>query len=370
MAEMTLAKLTAELGGRLDGDGSRIIRGAASLQAAGVDQVSFLANSRYEKHMGSTTAAAVVVAKDYAGPRSENVGLIRCEDPYFAFRQTMVMFYGFREPHFDGVDQRAAIDPTVKLAPDVRVGSFASISQGCRIGEGAVIYPGVYIGPNCHVGCDCTIYPNVTLYPGTILHDRVTIHAGSSIGHDGFGYATHKGQDGAVTHDKIPQIGWVEIGSDVEIGACCTIDRATMGATVIGSGTKFSNLIAIGHGTQMGKHCLVVAQAGIAGSVTVGDYCVFAGQCGIVGHISIGDGARIGAKAGVINDVEPGQEVLGSPALPRTEAKRAWIGAAQIPQLRQTVRNLVEQMRTLQKKLGLSGADRSSEDSSGSEGSG
>jgi UDP-3-O-[3-hydroxymyristoyl] glucosamine N-acyltransferase len=280
-----------------------------------------------------------------------------CDDPYFAFRQAMVLFYGFRRPGFEGVDSRAVIDPTARIADGVRVAAMATISAGAEIGKGTVIYPGAYVGPSCRVGEDCIIYPNVTLYDGTILHDRVTIHAGTSIGHDGFGYATHKCPDGVVRHQKIPQAGWVELEDDVEIGACCTIDRATMGATIVGAGTKFSNLIAIGHGTQMGKGCLLVAQAGIAGSVMVGDYCVFAGQCGVVGHIRIGSGARIGAKAGITNDVEPGQEMLGAPAVPISEAKRAMISSAHLPQLRSAVRRLTRDFRALRRKLGLGEQD-------------
>jgi len=361
MAEVSLSQLAEKLGGRLDwdGDGARTVKGIASLPSAGPDELSFLANSRYEKHMLDTSAAAVIVSEDYAGPRRAGTALIRCEDAYFAFRQAMVAFYGFRRPDFEGIDPRAAIDPTAKLAKDVAVGPFVTIAAGCEIGPGTAIYSGTYVGANCRIGRDCLIYPNVTLYEGTILHDRVTIHAGTSIGHDGFGYATHKGDDGVVRHEKIPQAGWVELADDVEIGACCTIDRASMGPTFIGAGTKFSNLIAIGHGTRMGKHCLMVAQAGIAGSVVVGDYCAFAGQCGVVGHISIGDGVRVGAKAGVINDIPPGQEVLGSPAVPRTDAKRALVGTSQIPKLRAAVRRLTQELRAVKRQLGMATEDDS-----------
>lgn len=353
MTRITLAKLAEKLAGRLEGDGQRLVDSTASLTTAGPEQVSFLANSHYERHMAGTSAGAVIVSEDYSGPRAEATALIRCKDAYFAFREAMVLFYGFRRPDFEGVDSRASVHPTARLDETAAIGPFAVVSAGCRIGPNTAIYPGAYIGAGCRVGRDCVIYPNVTLYDGTILHDRVTIHASSSIGHDGFGYATHADANGAAAHHKIPQAGWVEIGDDVEIGACCTIDRATMGATIIGAGTKFSNLIAIGHGTKLGKHCLMVAQAGIAGSVMVGDYCVFAGQCGVVGHITIGDGAKIGAKSGVIKDIPPGLEVLGSPAVARTDAKRAVIGAAQVPRLRDAVRKLAHDIRAIKLKLGI-----------------
>lgn len=353
MAEITLAELAEMLGGELIGDGSRLVRGMASIESAGADQVTFLANKRYEKHIASCGAGGVIVSADYDGPCPQTCGMIRCKDAYFAYRQAMVHFCGFRKPHFDGVSPQADIDATAEIADSVNIAAFVTIAAGASVGKGTVIYPGVYVGPHCRIGEDCTIYPNVTLYDGMILHNRVTIHASSSIGHDGFGYATHADNDGVVRHEKIPQAGWVELEDDVEIGACCTIDRATMGATIIGAGTKFSNLVAIGHGTQMGKHCLMVAQAGIAGSVMVGNYCVFAGQAGVVGHISIGDGVRVGAQSGVTNDLPAGQEVLSSPALPLAQARRAMMSFSQLPQLRSAVKRLTREVQHMRKQLGI-----------------
>ncbi len=342
--EMTLSKLACLIGGEIAGDGDRKVVGVAPLKDAGENDVSFLANAKYLKHMSETRAAAVIVAEDYEGP---GPALIRCKDPYFAFRQAMVEFYGFRRPDFQGVDSRANIHPDAEVSDDASVAPFVTISDGCKISSGAVIYPGAYIGANCRIGTDCVIHPNVTLYDGTVLHDRVIIHAGTSVGQDGFGYATHAGDDGVTKHYKIPQIGWVEIEDDVEIGACCAIDRATMGPTIIGSGTKISNLVAVGHGTRLGEHCLLVAQAGIAGSTMVGNYCVFAGQSGVVGHIRIGDGVRVGAKAGVTKDVKPGQEVLGSPAMPLGQARRALLSLSQLPQLREAFRRLNKDVAAL-----------------------
>jgi UDP-3-O-[3-hydroxymyristoyl] glucosamine N-acyltransferase len=214
-----------------------------------------------------------------------------------------------------------------------------------------VIYPGAFVGRDCRIGQDCTIYPNAVLYDRTILGDRVTVHACSSIGTDGFGYATHAREDGVVVHDKIPQAGWVELEDDVEIGSCCAIERATMGPTIIGSGTKFADLVAIGHGTKMGKHCLMVSQAGIAGSTIVGDYCSFAGQSGVVGHIRIGDNVRIGAQAGVTNDIESGIEVLGSPAVPLTEAKRVMISSMHTPEMRKDIKRLERELAEMRRRL-------------------
>lgn len=352
MAEMTLAELAKTLDATLDGDGTKIVSGINTLEAATASEVAFLANAKYEKHMESTGAGAVIVAGDYDGPGQN---LLRCRDPYFSFRQAMVAFYGFRKHPFSGIDSRAAIDPSARLGTGVSVAPFVTIAPGCEIGEGTVIYPGCFVGPLTRIGKNCILYPNVTLYDGTVLHNRVTIHAGTSIGHDGFGYATHKGDDGVFRHEKIPQVGFVEIEDDVEIGACCAIDRASMGATIVGAGTKFSNLVAIGHGTRLGKHCLLVAQAGIAGSVIVGNYCVFAGQAGIVGHIRIGDGAKIGAQCGVTNDIPAGQETWGTPAMPLAQARRSFATVQHLPEIRSAVRKLVREVQAIKRQLGQKG---------------
>jgi UDP-3-O-[3-hydroxymyristoyl] glucosamine N-acyltransferase len=346
--EMTLFDLAKALGGSLTGDGAVVVRGLASLETAGPAEVSFLTNQRYEKHMETTAAAAVIVAEDYAGPGK---GLIRCKDPYFAYRQAMVEFYGFRQAPFAGIDGRSAIDPSAQLGTGVRVGPFVTVCRDCRIGDGTVLYPGVFVGPGSTLGNGCTLYSNVSIYDGSRIGDRVTIHANTSIGQDGFGYATHQGR-----HEKIPQAGCVIIEDDCEIGAGCTIDRATMGATIIGAGTKMSNLVAIGHGTQMGKGCLMVAQSGIAGSTMVGNYCVFAGQAGVVGHIRIGDFAKIAAQSGVTNDVPANAEVLGSPAMERSQARKAIISMTRLPRLRAEVQTLIKEVRAMKKAMGL--ADR------------
>lgn len=341
--EISLSDLAERLGCVLEGDGRTILRGAGTLNEAREDQISFLANARYERFMEQTQAAAVIVATNYQGAGKN---LLRCDDPYFAFRQAMVLLYGFRVHPFTGVDPSARVDRTARLGENVRIAAFAYVGPNAQIGDNAVLYPGVFVGPDCRIGAGCLLYPNAVLYDGSVLGDRVTIHACTVIGEDGFGYSTHAGQ-----HEKIPQAGHVEIGDDVEIGANCSIDRATLGATKIGPGTKFSNLIAIGHGTKVGSHCLFVAQAGIAGSTTIGDYCVFAGQSGASGHIQIGDRVRVGAKSGVHNDIGPDQEVLGSPALPLAKARRVYMTMNQLPELRKEMKQMAQQIQALQKQV-------------------
>jgi UDP-3-O-[3-hydroxymyristoyl] glucosamine N-acyltransferase len=340
--ETPLGRLAEKLGGQLTGDPEKAVRGANGLADAAEDEIAFLANARYERFMAASKAAAVIVAEDYDGPGDS---LIRCADPYFSFRQAMVLLYGFRRHPYERLDPTARIDPSARLGEGVAVAQFATISPGVEIGPRSVLYPGVFVGARCRIGADCVLYPNVVLYEGCLLGDRVIIHANSVVGQDGFGYATHAGR-----HEKIPQAGWVEIADDVEIGACCAIDRATVGATVIGPGTKFSNLVAIGHGARLGGGCLLVAQAGVAGSTKIGDYCALGGQAGVVGHIEIGQGVRIGAQAGVINDVPPGQGVWGSPSMPRNVARRAHALLAQLPTLRDHIRKLQAEVETLKRR--------------------
>jgi UDP-3-O-[3-hydroxymyristoyl] glucosamine N-acyltransferase len=195
------------------------------------------------------------------------------------------------------------------------------------------------------VGADCVLHPNAVVYDGCILGDRVILHAGTVIGQDGFGFATHGG-----LHHKIPQVGIVRVEDDVELGANCAVDRATLGETVIGAGTKFSDLVAIGHGTVIGQHCLLVAQVGIAGSVTLGKYCVLAGQVGVAGHIKIGDGVTMAAKSGVINDIPSGQTVLGQPAIEINKAKKNYVAFVQLAELREKVRLLESRLRQLEER--------------------
>lgn len=352
---ITLTELADRLGGELSADGGQRIEGVAPLDAASEREVSFLANPRYVQHMAGSAAAAVIVATDYDGPGDR---LLRCRDPYRAFRDAMVLFYGFREHPFAGIDETARIAPSASLAAGVCAGPNVVVCDGATIGENTVLYPGVFVAPHCRVGADCVLYPNVTLYDRTVLGDRVTVHASSSLGVDGFGYATHPDGAGVVFHDKIPPNGWVEIEDDVEIGSGCAVQRAAMGPTVVGAGSKLADLVAIGHGTRVGKHCLMVSQAGIAGSTQVGDYCSFGGQAGVVGHIRIGSAVRVGAQAGVTGDIPDRTEVFGSPAIPRDQAGKAYTLIARLPEMRSQLRKLTREVDRLSEEIHrLSGGD-------------
>lgn len=340
--EKTVKELAEHVGGQIVGDPNITVDGAATLSEAAQGDVSFLANPKYEKQLATTAASAIVVGSDVKLPGKT---LIQCRDPYYAFMQIVVLVYGYRQHERVGISQRAGVSESAKIGRDVDIHDFVSISADVEIGDNTRIYPSATIGPGTKIGRDCIIYPSVTIYDGCTIGDRVTIHSGTVIGQDGFGYATHGG-----VHHKIPQVGGVVIEDDVEIGANCAIDRGTLGDTVIGRGTKFSNLVAIGHNTYVGPYSLLVAQVGIAGSVTTGHYGVFGGQVGVVGHVKIGDNVQIGAQAGVTNDIPDGQAVAGSPAMPITQAKRSLMLLKDLPDFRKKLRELDRTIRELIKE--------------------
>ena len=329
----------------VEGDGGVSISAVATLEDAGEGQISFLSNPKYEPQLATTRASAVFVRPELKPPRP--MTLVRTADPYAAVTAAIVRLHGYREhPHW-GVSPQAFIHPTAKIGANANIAPGVHIARDVVIGDDAVIYPGVYIARRCKIGNAVTLFPNVVIYEDSVLGDRVVVHAGTVIGEDGLGYAPVNDK-----WVKIPQIGNVVIGDDVEIGANCTIDRATLGSTVIGSGTKFSNLIAIGHGTKIGDDCLFVAQVGIAGSVNVGRHVTMAGQAGVVGHITIGDNVTVGAKAGVTNSIEEGMTVLGAPAVPIQECKRQVAAMQKLPQMKKEILRLRNDVQRLLERDG------------------
>lgn len=320
----------------ITGDAALTIQSVATLEDAVPGQISFLSNPKYEKLLTTTRASAIVLKPDAAAP--PEMTLLRTADPYAAITALIVALHGYRKHRAVWSQTAPHVAPTAVIGENARVHPGAVVDENACVGKNVVLYPGAYVGPRCRLGDDVVLFPNVVLYDDTIVGNRVTIHACSVIGEDGLGYAPVGGR-----WIKIPQIGYVEIGDDVEIGANCSIDRATLGRTKIGSGSKFSNQIAIGHGSQIGEHCLFVAQVGIAGSVQVGHHVTMAGQAGIVGHVRIGDNSTIGAKAGVTNHVPDGETYLGQPATPISAQKRIIAAVARLPETRQTIRALERQ---------------------------
>ena len=337
----TVRSLSEHIKGIVTGEGALEIGGAATLSDAVEGQVSFLANMKYMDQVVSSKASVIIVSDKFDIEKYRDKTFIQVSDPYFAFMQVVVMLHGHREHPAVGISEKADIHSTCEIATDVDIHAFVSIGAGTKIGKGTKIYANCTIGSDVVIGEDCILYPSVTIYEQCQLGDRVRLHASCVIGQDGFGYATHEGR-----HNKIPQVGAVLIGNDVEMGASCTIDRGTLGNTEVGAGTKFSNSVTVGHNTKIGKGCLVVAQTGFAGSCHIGDYCVFGGQVGIVGHIKLGKGVTVGVKSCVYNDIEAGQTILGIPAINAMTSKRQLLLTAKLPEFKKKLRDLDEAVRT------------------------
>ena len=313
MPEVSLGEIVDFVGGAFSGPRDARVIGVAPLGDATERHVSFLSNPRYAPQLETTRAAAVLVAKDVDGDGR----YIRVDNPYFSMARVVARWFAERPAPY-GISPHAVISKWANLGGNVGVGPFVSIGDNVTIGANVLIYPNVTIEPNAVIGDDTIVYPQVSIYADSKIGKRCIIHSGVVIGSDGYGFAQHEGR-----HHKIPQVGSVRIEDDVEVGAGCTIDRGALGETVIGEGTKIDNLCHVGHNVKIGKHCLLVAQVGIAGSATIGDYVVIAGQSGVSGHVKIGNRVQIAGKTAVFEDIADDSKVMGIPAIPfRDFAKR------------------------------------------------
>lgn len=322
----------------------RLVKSVNTLEDASEGEISFLSNPKYAGALAETRASAVIVGEDAAVP--EGLAAIRCADPYAAMTVAIIKLHGYRKHPRWGLSERATIDPSAVIGHNPNIAGGVTIAADVTIGDNCSFYPGVYIADGVRIGNDCTLYPNVVVYDYSELGDRVTIHAGSVIGEDGLGYAPYEGR-----WLKIPQVGRAVVADDVEIGANCTIDRATLGRTEIGPGTKFGNVVVIGHGTKVGPDCMFVGQVGVAGSVTVGRHVTLAGQVGVAGHLAIGDDVRAGGQSGISGNVKPKADVLGSPAVPIGLAKRSFHVIQKLPELMKRIKDLEREVADLSEKL-------------------
>ncbi len=336
---VTVGQLAELVHGQVHGDADLCISAARPLGEAQAGDITFVESPKHAHQLPHSHASAVVVAESFP---VNGKTLIRVADPLTAF--VAIVRHLHRQPDetiVPGVDPQASVHPTAQVGSDVRIDAFASVGEGTVIGSRCRLYPGVRVGRFCRLGADVVLYTNVVLYDGTIIGDRVIVHANAVLGADGFGYRLQNGR-----HVKVPQLGHVEIGDDVEIGACTTIDRGTFQATKVGAGTKIDNLVQIGHNCAIGRHNLFVSQMGIAGSSSTGDYVVVAGQVGIVDHVHIGDRTMIGAGSGVPGDIAPDQCVLGAPARPIRDQKRILVTLDKLP-------DMYKDVRRIKQKLGL-----------------
>jgi UDP-3-O-[3-hydroxymyristoyl] glucosamine N-acyltransferase len=322
----TLGALATLIGGQLVGDPDLPIHAARPINDAGPGDITFLDGDKHLARLAECPAAAAVVGPSVA---VEGKALIRVADPLAAFVTVVTHFRGPAVEDETGISPQAAIHPSATVGPGARIAPFAVVGANAVVGARCRLAAGSVVGRNCRLGDDVTLHPHVVLYDETRLGDRVTIHANSVIGGDGFGYRVQNGG-----HVKVPQLGTVEVGDDVEIGACTTIDRGTFGPTRIGAGTKIDNLVMIAHNCQVGRHNILVSQVGMAGSSSTGDHVVIAGQVGIVDHVHIGDRSVIGGQAAVTKDVAPGSRMLGSPATPERDQKRILMSLLHLPEFR------------------------------------
>ncbi|MFO1489130.1 MAG: UDP-3-O-(3-hydroxymyristoyl)glucosamine N-acyltransferase [Verrucomicrobiota bacterium] len=337
----TAARLGEQLRGEVIGDGSVSITGIAPAEQARPGDLTFAENENYLR-LAEQSAASAVLVPESLGSSAKTV--IRVKNPRLAVARLLPLFFP-PEQTVPGVHPTAVIDPSAQIHPTAQIGEHCVVQAGVKIGARTTLMSGSCVGKNSRLGEDVCLHPNVVLYPRSEIGSRVTIHAGTVIGSDGYGYVLDEGR-----HRKVLQIGNVVIHDDVEIGANAAIDRGALGATVIGQGTKIDNLVHIAHNVVIGRNCLIMGQVGFAGSTVLGDYCVIASQSGIAGHLKLGHQSVVGAKSGVMRDIPDKGVVLGIPASPDKQAKRQMIALTQLPDLIKRLRELESQVESLMNK--------------------
>ena len=339
----TAAQIAEKLQGEVIGDGSVHLIGLAPADRARAGELTFAENAAYFAAAEQTTAAAILVAEPFA---SSTKVLIRVANTRVALARALPLFFP-PEEHPRGIHPSAVIADSAKVDPTAHIGPNCVLGERVRLGARSVLMGGNDLRADCQLGDEVCLFPNVVLYRRTQVGHRVTIHAGTVIGSDGFGYVLDEGR-----HRKVLQLGNVIIHDDVEIGANAAIDRGTLGPTVIGEGTKIDNLVHVAHNVVIGRHCLIMGQVGFAGSTSLGDYVVVASQSGIADHLKLGNQAVVGAKSGVMRDVEDGGRVLGTPAAPDRQAKRQIIALQQLPDMLRRMRELEKEVQELRDKCG------------------
>ena len=344
---MTVGEIARLLGGTVQGDPATEITGVNGLQEAGPGDLCFVRNDQYLPLIYETNAAAALIPKP-VDPLPLPAAIVVAE-PEQAFVRVLHLFAAERSPRpAAGVHERAFVSPGAVLGANVSIGPGVCVEEGAVLGDGVVLYAGAYIGRGSHIGPDTLVYPNAVIREGVRVGARCVLHAGACIGSDGFGFVPMGG-----VWMKIPQVGTVEIGDDVEIGSNTAVDRATFGVTTIANGVKIDNLVQIGHNVQIGEHTVIAGMAGVAGSTVIGRQVRIGASAGINGHITIGDGASIGARSGVTRSVAPGQVVSGYPAMDHAQQRRVLVVQAQLPELAKRVRSLEARLAALEDKKEL-----------------
>ena len=341
-----MENLAREVGATVQGDGSLVVTGVAPLDSAKEGDLTFLTNPRYAKNVGSSRASAVLCQQILPGVSKS---FLLCPNPYAALAKVIGLFFPLKAPA-PGIQKGAWVHPQASVDPQASIADGVAIAMGARIGARSILYPGVYIGENAVVGEDCLLHPNVTVRENCVLGSRVILQPGVVVGSDGFGFAP-EGEG----YRKIPQVGNVVIEDDVELGANTCVDRAVLGTTRIGKGTKLDNLIQIGHNVEIGQHTVMAALTGISGSTKVGNHVVMGGQVGLAGHLKIGDGVTLATRTGVMEDIPEKGVYWGSPSDEMSVEMKKVAAYRQLPELVKRIRALEKALEALEKKGGAHG---------------
>ena len=343
--EFTAKQIASFIEGRVEGDENAKIHTFAKIEEGVPGAISFLSNPKYTHYIYDTQSSIVLVNEDLELTQPVKTTLIRVKNAYDCVAK-LLQLYQASLPKKTGISPMAFISESAKIGKDCYIGAFAYIGDGVEIGDNTQIHPHAVIEDGVKMGCKCLIYPNVTIYQGCKIGDNVTIHAGSVIGADGFGFAPN-----TEGYDKIPQIGIVTIEDDVEIGANTCVDRSTMGTTIIRRGVKLDNLIQIAHNDEIGSHTVMAAQVGIAGSTKIGEWCMFGGQVGIAGHIHIGDKVNLGAQSGVPGSIKDNSVLIGTPPMETKKYFRSQAVFRELPEINMEVYKLRKELNELKKLI-------------------
>jgi UDP-3-O-[3-hydroxymyristoyl] glucosamine N-acyltransferase len=344
--EFTAATIAGFLKGEIEGNPDTKVNTIARIEEGQTGALSFLANPKYEHYIYETKSSVVLVNKNFVPSAKINATIIRVENSYEAFASLLTLVDQAR-PRKKGIHSTAVIEPSSKIGNNVYIGPYAYIGENCVVGDGCSIYPHVYIGDNTRLGNNCTINPGVKIYHDCLFGEGCIVHAGTVIGSDGFGFAPQSESE----YMKIPQLGNVILEDHVEIGANVTIDRATMGSTIIRKGVKLDNLIQIGHNVEIGENTVMAAQTGISGSTKVGKNCMFGGQVGLAGHIKIANGTKIGAQGGILGNVkEENTIIIGSPAIELRQFMKCSVIFKKLPEMKSAIDSLGKEIESLKKR--------------------
>lgn len=337
--------IAAGLGGEIVGNKDVTVSTFAKIEEGHSGALSFMANPKYEHYVYTTDSSIVIVNRSWEPKEPVKATLIKVDDAYGCFAKLLEMYVAYK-PKKKGVHPTAVIAESAKVGEDCYIGAYVVVDEGAVVGDGVSLYPHVYLGDGVKVGAGSTLYSGVKVYEGCKIGQRCIIHSGAVVGSDGFGFAPNaKGE-----YDKIPQIGIVTLEDDVEIGANTTIDRATMGSTVICKGTKIDNLVQIGHNVVVGANTVMAGQSAIAGSAKVGKNCMIGGQAGVVGHITVGDRTIVGSSSGVTSSVPEGSQIMGSFGIDAAKFRRVNAVYRNLPELQRTVRELKKEVEELKNR--------------------